>query len=229
MKTYKQFIKENFDILERYYRPDEKLPSGRTPEQKAEDRAERPYENTRGARGRQIRQKFQLKRKVRHGADNPNLNLHRQDGIDVTGDRDSAQILDKRSNIRYSVRKTGRTKSDNKPVYDVSWDHGHHPSAMSQRQKIEVTRDAKDVWNSQVQHRLPRGSVLRNSPVPNPTKENPNKNTRARMYKKAGFGEVGEKGQFARVGREPSTKQKRKGKTRLSPLPPTTDYEYGED
>lgn len=229
MKTYQQFIEENFDILERYYHPDEKLPSGRTPVQKAEDRSERSYANTRAGRGRQIRQQIQLKRKVRHGADNPELNKHSQAGLDILGDRDSMRVSHKDSGIRYSLRKIGTTK-DKKPVFDVTWGHSHQPSSMNNQQRITVARDAKDVWDNHIQHRLPHGSVLKNSPVSNSTERNPNKNTRARLYKKAGFGEVGQNNQqFAKVGREPSIKQKLKGKTRLSPLPPNTEYEYGED
>lgn len=239
MKTFNQFINECCDILERYYEPDEKLPSGRTPVQKAETRAETPYKNTRSAKGRQIRQQIQLMRKVRHGADNPNLNRHQQRGIDVYGDKDVLYVSHPESGVRYSVAKVGVAKNDKKPVYDIQWGHHHKPNEMDIAKKIQVARDAKQVWDTHVQHRLPHGAIVRNSPVSNSNEKNPNKNTRASLYRKAGFGEVGQENtktasgtsitkgkQFAQVNREPSTKQKAKGKTRLSPLAPNVDYGY---
>lgn len=225
IKTYNQFVEESLIILEKYYPPDEKLPSGRTPLQKATDRAETPYANTRSARGRQMRQVFQTKRKVAHGADNPDLNKHQQRGVEVSGHRDSLRISHPESGVRYTVNKIGTTK-DKSPVYDITWGHHHAPSSLSNREKIQIGRDAKDVWGTHVQHRLPTGSVVKNSPVSNPTEKNPNKNTRARLYQKAGFGEPGKKGQFAKVNREPSIKRKLKGQTRLSPLPPNTEYNF---
>ena len=54
MKTFQQFLQ----LAERYYAPDEKLPSGRTPVEKAETRAETEYKNTKYGKGRQIRQEF---------------------------------------------------------------------------------------------------------------------------------------------------------------------------
>ena len=169
------------------------------------------------------------RRYVSHGADNPNLNLHTQPGIEVRGGKDYMSVYHPSSDISYSINRKGKTKIGNRPVYNVQWQH-HKSTDMSPKEKITVGRDAKDVWDYHVQHRLPHGAVLRNSPVPNPTSKNPQKNTRARLYQKSGFGPVGQRGlsagqQFALVGRKPSTKQIRKGKTRLSPLSGNTQYD----
>jgi len=49
--------------------------------------------------------------------------------------------------------------------------------------------------------------------------KNPTKNTRAKLYQRAGFGPLNKGGdQYASVGREPSPKQKAKGKKRLKPM-----------
>ena len=90
---------------------------------------------------------------------------------------------------------------------------------MSDEEKKQVARDAKSVWDTHVQHRLPHGSVLVNSPLSNSTYKNPTKNTRAKLYQRAGFGPLNKGGdQYASVGREPSPKQKAKGKKRLKPM-----------
>ena len=161
-----------------------------------------------------------------HGADNPKLNRHHQPGLDVNSGSNYLDVHDKSSKIRYSIAKHGKTDSG-KDVYDVQWNHYFNRSNLTDDDKKRIARDAKTMWDNHVQHRLPYGSVLKNSPVGNPTPENPNKNTRAKLYQRAGFGEVGHTGrQFAEVGREPSSKQKAKGKKRLKPLPFNTNFEY---
>lgn len=234
MKTYKEFILEAIDVYERYYEPDEKLPSGRTPLGNANRSYKRQYDKYFSTPDKErkledikriTRQGRNINKYVSHGADNPSLNRHSQQGVDVSGDRNSIRISHPESGIRYTVRKVGKTE-DNSSVYNVDWEHHHQPSTLDNKQKIKIGRNAKDVWDTHVQHRLPHGAVLRNSPVPNPTEKNPNKNTRARLYQKAGFGEPARRGQFAKVGREPSTKRKLKGQTRLSPLPSNIIYKF---
>ena len=221
MRTFKEFL----ELTEKYYDPDEKLPSGRTPFQKAADRAGREYTNTKNGKGRQMRQTNQVRRKVMHGADNPQLNRHHQPGFDISSGRNYLDIADNSTNIRYSINKHGKT-NDGKDVYDVQWRHHYNTSKLNDNDRKRIARDAKTMWDNHVQHRLPYGSVLKNSPVGNPTSENPTKNTRAKLYQRAGFGEVGLNGrQFAQVGREPSRKQRLKGKKRLKPLPSNTEFD----
>lgn len=222
MRTFKEFMY----LTERYYEPDEKLPSGRTPLQKATDRAERPYGDKLRHRGRQIRQRIQTNRKVKHGADNPNLNRHSQNGLDIDGGHDYMRVHHRDKKISYRIDKTGKTL-DGRNVYDVQWNHHHRHSELNDNDKKQIARDAKHMWDHDISHRLPHNSVLKNFPVSNSTPDKPNKNTRAKLYQRAGFGEVGKQGyQFASVGREPSYKQKKKGKTRLSPMPGNTEIDY---
>jgi hypothetical protein len=221
MRTFKEFL----ELTERYYEPNERLPSGETPVGKAEKRAETEYKNTKYGRGRQIRQGIQLNRKVRHGADNPTINRHSQSDIEVNAGSDGASFYHPDTKIRYDVYKHGKT-DDGKNVYGVAWNH-HQSSNLDSNQRKQVARDARNVWNTHVQHRLPYGSVLKNSPVENPTKDNPRKNTRAKLYQRAGFGEVGISGsQFASVGREPSWKRRGKGAKRLKPMSGNTPFKY---
>ena len=222
MKTFQEFL----ELSERYYDPFEKLPSGKSPLQKASERSETEYKNTKYGRGRQIRQRIQTKRKVLHGADNPTPNRHDHPELDIIAGRNYIDILHKGTGIRYNLTKHGET-DDGKHVYDVQWGHNRHPSKMSDDERKQVARDAKDMWDTHVQHRLPHGAILKNTPIGNPTPENPNKNTRAKLYQRAGFGKVGKSGrQFAEVGREPSPKQKKKGKKRLKPLSGDTKFNY---
>jgi hypothetical protein len=222
MKTFQEFI----SLAERYYDPFEKLPSGKTPLEKAAERSETEYKNTKYGRGRQIRQRIQTKRKVLHGADNPTPNRHDHPDLDVSGGRNYIDIRHKDTGIHYNLTKHGET-DDGKHVYDVQWKHNRHPSKMTDDERKQVARDAKSMWDTHVQHRLPHGAILKNIPIGNPTPENPNKNTRAKLYQRAGFGEVGKFGrQFAEVGREPSPKQKKKGKKRLKPLSGDTTFDY---
>ena len=221
MKTFQEFL----ELAEKYYAPDDKLPSGGTPVEKAETRAETEYKNTKNGKDRQIRQRIQLNRKVIHGADNPKINRHSQSGLEISGVSGDTNFYHPKTKIVYSVNKHGRT-SDGKDVYNVTWNH-YHGSDLDSDQRKQVARDARHVWNTHVQHRLPHGSVLKNTPISEPD-GNSRKDTRAKLYQRAGFGEVGSRGlQFASVGREPSSKQKAKGKkTRLKPMSGDTTFNY---
>lgn len=220
MKTFLEFI----SLAERYYRPDEKLPSGKTPEQKAEDRDERPY----SSKTKRALQRMRTRRYVRHGADNPELNRHSSTGTDVNGGPGWMSVGDKESGIYYNVTHHGRTK-DGKRVFNVTWNHSDKPSELEKNseRRTELVRTAKDVWKQDVEHRLPHGSIVTNRPTEN-NRGAKKRNTRSKLYQRAGFGEMNpETGkQFAQVGRQLNTKQKRKGKGRLTPLPSDTEYEF---
>ena len=79
MKTFQEFIL----LSERYYKPDEKLPSGKTPYEKASASSakqhDRYFSKPNGERSlkdikRLVKQSERTNQKVRHGADNPNFN-----------------------------------------------------------------------------------------------------------------------------------------------------------
>ena len=225
----KKRISEFLEIAEKYYAPDDKLPSGKTPEEKAEDRIDRPF----SSRKRSLLQQIRLRTRVRYGADNPELNRHPSPQSDVSGGPGWMSVGDKESGIYYNVTHHGRTK-DGKRVFNVTWNHSDKPSELEKNpeRRTELVRSAKDVWKQDVEHRLPYGSIVTNRPTENnkydDQKGETKKNTRSKLYQRAGFGEMNpETGkQFAQVGRQLNTKQKRKGKGRLSPLPSDTDYEF---
>ena len=225
MKTYSQFISE---IQERYYPPNEKLPSGKTAYGKAKSsyfRNKRKYKDSSDHDermrhlGRSLKQVTRLGDKVSHGADNPNFNPHSHPDADVYTDKNKAMRVSSKG-INYYVSNSGEKTKNGKPIHSVMWNHAAgYDNTLSDEGKKQVARDAKHVWNTHVQHRLPHGSVLVNSPVSNPTGKDPSKNTRAKLYQRAGFGPLNKGGdQFANVGREPSPRQKAKGKGRLKPI-----------
>ena len=145
MKTFQEFI----ELAERYYDPFDKLPSGKTPLQKAAERSETEYKNTKYGKGRQIRQRIQTRRKVFHGADNPTPNRHDHPQLDVSGGRNYIDIRHKETGIRYNLTKHGET-DDGKHVYDVQWSHNRLPSKMTDDERKQVARDAKDMWDTHV-------------------------------------------------------------------------------
>jgi hypothetical protein len=231
MKTYSEFISEFIsDLQERYYKPDEKLPSGKTPygksrssyfRNKRKDQDKPDHEERMRLLRRSINQIQRSNRQVKHGADNPNFNPHYHPDAEVSADKNNSLRVNSKG-IGYVLKNTGKKTKDNRPVHDVLWYHTRDDS--SDEKKKQITRDAKNVWHTHVQHRIPHGSVLTNFPVSNPSDKNPQRNTRAKLYQRAGFGPRGSSGdQYASVGREPSPKQKAKGAKRLKPMSGDTE------
>jgi len=73
---------------------------------------------------------------------------------------------------------------------------------MSRGDRIKTARNAKRVWDQHIQHRIPSGHLVSNEPDENPddNRRNPEKNTRASIYQKSGFGKTN------RMGKQYSTK-----------------------
>lgn len=226
MKTYSEFIAESFDILERYYEPDEKLPSDRTPNTSANSALSKAFKNRQDNKTRQRAKNLvdKIKTDVRHGADNPNPNPHvsRNDKkeVKVTSNSDGIVVHHKPSGIAYSVQKTGDPSANN--MHTIEWDHNQSPKTKAE--KIKIARNAEKVWNKHVSHRLPHNAVAHNSPLSSGSDDlgNELRNRRERLYsKRGGFGPKDSEGdQFAKVGRNPSPKQQEKGQKRLSPIEP---------
>ena len=229
MKTFREFLV----ILERYYEPNEKLPgSDKTPVEKAVARQNRPLStDSRGARGRKIRHRLMM-HKVRRGANNPSIDDIRHPELIDSYSRTGREydFYHKPTGISVNVHHSGRTK-DGSHKYTISWDHPHpNHQMMSSKTRKVIAKNALNVIRQHILHRLPYGSVAHNTPVPNARRVKGIlrlKNTRSRMYQRLGFGppseEVSSAGlpdQYAKVGREPSPRQAKKGKTRLSPLHP---------
>jgi hypothetical protein len=224
MRTFKEFL----ELSERYYKPDEKLPSGKTPYGKSRSsyfRNKRKYDDKPDHKermrllGRSIKQIQRSNSQVRHGADNPNFNSHYHPDADVYANKNDQMRVSSKG-ITYYVSNSGRKTKDGKPLHSVMWNHaGGYNNNLSDNERKQVARDAKSVWDQHVSPRLPHGSALVNSPLSNSTDKDPTKNTRAKLYQRAGFGPLNKGGdQYASVGREPSPKQKAKGKKRLKPM-----------
>lgn len=236
MKTLQQFLQ----IAERYYKPDEKLSSGKTPYEKASassDRQTEKYyskpENERSLKDirRLAKQNKRINQNVRHGADNPNFNLHWDPSgeVQVSGHSDDRmRVKNPKSNISFVISNTGKKTKEGKPVHDVDWyNTGKAGDEMDDKEKKNTLRSAKDTWTKHISHRLPYGSVIRNFPISNPgSKSSSGKRyARASLYSRiAGFGERNPRTgyQYASVDREPSPRQKAKGKKKTNPMSPDT-------
>ena len=236
MKTFQEFIL----LSERYYKPDEKLPSGKTPYEKASASSakqhDRYFSKPNGERSlkdikRLVKQSERTNQKVRHGADNPNFNLHRDLGneVHVSGHEDSyMRVKHPKSGVVFSISNTGKKTKDGKPVHDIEWYHNKGNSlALNDDERKDIIRSARDVWTNHISHRLPHGSVIRNFPISNYGSNNGEQRyTRAKLYSRvAGFGKRSDRTgyQFAGVGREPSSRQKAKGKKRTYPMNSNTE------
>lgn len=225
MKTFQQFL----ELAERYYEPDEKLPSGKTPvekaTQKSRKRAKTIHSQSPENQERWGKQYDLTQTKVKHGADNPKLNtrVSHKDRDDIkihSDDEGNMELKHKPSGVNYYVYKSENSPDDS---HTIEWGHNRGKS-LQRKQRIKLARDAKSVWDQHVSHRLPHGGVVHNTPVSSYDSRGREKsvNRRSEIYKRAGFGKLDDEGdQFASVGREPSPKQKKKGKKRLKPLNPT--------
>lgn len=206
-------------IVEEYYRPNEKLPSGKTPVQKA---------TAKGIKGEKLS-------KVKRGADNPNLDRSSHPDLDVVRhpkDRNHVSITHKKSGIKFTLSRQKEKNKKGDHIHTMVWTHNRDESKgpMSDRDARQVVRDANTVWKSHIAHRFPHDSVVHNNPLPSYKAKGEDfqtTNPRARIYKRWGFGNP--KGnpdkpdQWAKVKRPPSSKQLKKGKTRLTPIEDKND------
>ena len=218
-KLTKRHLKRTFEefmmIAEEYYRPNEKLPSGKTPVEKA--------------RSKKV-PKDKLA-KVKRGADNPNIDRSNHPDLEVSRhptDRNRVSLTHKDTGIKFTLsRQKGKNRrGDN--VHSMVWTHNKDESKgpMSDSDARQVVRDANRVWKQHVAHRFPHGSVAHNNPLPSYKSKRGEEdfkisNPRARIYQRWGYGKPHGNpdmpDQYARVGRDPSPKQKAKGKVRLKP------------
>ena len=190
---YYQFIL----LAERYYKPTEALPSGRSPMQKFFSKSERLRKKGNIDQSNRLEGKFG---KVKRGADNPELDTSSHPDLEIKSSNPrSTTFYHKPSGIAYNVIKT--EYKNNKSVHSISWGHVHDPKTDKEKRKI-IT-DAGKVWKQHIEPRLPYGSTVHNTPISNEGKIG--KNTRAKVYRRYGFGGEGE--QYGKVGRMPSPKQ----------------------
>jgi len=229
MKTFSEFI------LERYYQPDEPLPSGKTPYGKATSSYYRQRGEFRRSPTRTSDQAFRMTRQgsrrsneVSRGADNPTFDAKpdKSGRYDVQADSSyRMSVRDTKNDLEMRVRQKDQIAPGNKPVYDVEWYNLSGKKTNNPGAARAVTRSVADMWKNQVAPRIPSNSVLTNFPITNDTSE---RNTRAKLYSKvAGFGRPGMMGrQYANVGRNPSSKQAARGAQRITPLSGNLDPEW---
>jgi hypothetical protein len=221
-KTFKDFMA----IAERYYEPNERLSSGKTPvekaKQKSKTRAKTIATQSPQNQDRWAKQYDLTRTKVTHGADNKNYNTNvshqDKDKVEIDSDKKTLQVSHPESGITYEVERKGDGR------HEVAWSHSGNKHRMNTTQRIRTARNAEKVWNQHVVHRLPHGDIVHNTPVSSFDDRGEEKpiNRRAELYKKrGGFGEVDAEGdQFGKVGRNPSPKQAKKGAKRIKPLDP---------
>jgi hypothetical protein len=235
MKTFRQFI----ELAEKYYEPDQPLPSGKTPYGKATSSYYRQRGEFRRGPSRTSDQAFRVVKQgsrrsneVSRGADNPNFDVRpdKTGKYDVSGDTSYGMtVRDTKNDLEMRVRQKDQIAPGKKPVYDVEWynNAGRRRGKDNPGKARGVVRNVADMWKNQVSPRIPSNSVLTNFPISNDTSD---RNTRSKLYSKvAGFGEPGERGwQYANVGRNPSSKQAAKGAQRITPLSGNLDPKWAD-
>lgn len=233
MITFREFL----EISEKYYEPDEPLPSGKTPYGKAtssyyrqKGEFKRDPNRTSDQAFRVTRQGSRRRNEVSRGANNPDFDAR----PDKTGryeiDADSGysmRVRDTKNDLEMRIRQKDQIapSQGNKPVYDVEWYNQSGKRRHNPGEARGVVRNVADMWKKQVAPRIPSNSILTNFPISNDTSE---RNTRSKLYSKvAGFGEPGSLGrQYAHVGRNPSSKQAAKGAQRITPLSGNLDPKW---
>jgi hypothetical protein len=228
MKTFQEFI------LEKYYEPDQPLPSGKTPYGKATSSYYRQKGEFERNPNRTSDKEFKITQQggsgrnaAARGADNPNFDSKPDPTGKYNIDTDSdykLSVRDRKNDVEMRLRQKDQIAPGGKPVYDVEWYNYARSKNLNPGQARGVARNVADMWKNQVAPRIPSNSVITNFPITNDTSE---RNTRSKLYSKvAGFGKVGFGGrQYAAVGRPPSSKQAAKGVQRITPLSGNLDPE----
>ncbi len=110
-------------------------------------------------------------------------------------------------NMPSDLKGKARKAHGHKPEHNLRWSHDREigmfrGDEMSRGDRIKTARNAKRVWDKHIQHRIPSGHLVSNDPDDNPddNRRNPEKNTRASIYQKSGFGKTN------RMGKQYSTK-----------------------
>jgi hypothetical protein len=104
-------------------------------------------------------------------------------------------------NMPSDLKGKARKSHGHKPEHNLRWSHDREigmfrGDEMSRGDRIKTARNAKRVWDKHIQHRIPSGHLVSNEPDDNPddNRRNPEKNTRASIYQKSGFGKTNQMG-----------------------------------
>lgn len=197
MRTFKQFIGECYDILERYYEPDEKLPSGKTPIQKSSESLSKAFKNRNktSERNRTKNLADKIRTHVKHGADNstvnPNISKKDRGKIETNVDDDGfTDIHDKESGVTYHAKNHG------KAGYELHWSHNKDNSKLTPQQKVKLGLSARGVFHKHVLPRLRNNKPVstiaaddENTKKKDKKRTNPQNspNKRAEIYNRSGF------------------------------------------
>lgn len=228
MKTFNRFIYECYDILERYYEPDEKLPSGKTPIQKASDSLSKAFKkrnnNTERTRAKNLADK--IRTDVKHGADNvivnPNISKKDRGKIETNVDDEGfTDIHDRESGVTYHAKNHGDAG------YEIHWSHNKDKSKLTPQQKVKLGLSARKVFHKNVLPRLRNNKLIstvasddegtkkkdkkRNNPQNSPNK-------RAEIYNRSGFSPRDTQGII-------SGKVRKAKKNSITPVSPVKSHE----
>lgn len=198
MKSYQQFT----SIAEKYYAPNEPLPSGKTPVEKYTKKLNKTQNpNLKSA-----------ETQVKRGSQNPKLDISSHPDLDISTHGEEpftfTRFHHKPTGITYNVSDDG----------EIDWDHNNQNinRLSSMKDRTRILRNAKTVWNQHIQDRLPYGKTMYSF----------SSKKKARSYERHGMSPADDVGyQFAKVGRSLSKNEKKKGKSRLSPTNKPEDFE----
>jgi hypothetical protein len=198
MKTYKEFIQESIIILERYYEPDEKLPSGKTPNSSANNALSTAFKNRKNNNSRERAKTLidKIRTQVRHGADNPqvNPNVSKKEKKEIETNVDSdgyTNIKHKKSGVTYHVKNHKDSTG-----YEVHWSQDKDKNKMSPGEKVRTGVAADKAFKKFVTPRLRNNRLIFTTPsaddnISKSTKKRSNvqnvPNKRADIYAKRGF------------------------------------------
>ena len=226
-KTFRQFLEESYDILERYYRPDEKLPSGETPMRKAIRKAVTRYykpNKSENEKDRYETHKDKIRTHVRHGADNdivnPYVSKKHKGEIETIVDKDSGwvDIKHKKSGVTANVINHGNK------AYELHWSLDDDRKDLSPAQRVAKGIAADKFISRHVFPRLRNNRLIVTRASANESAKKKDKkgsnpqtvpSTRADIYsKKRGFSPRNAHGIL--TGRV----RQRRGGTKITPVPP---------
>lgn len=183
-KTFTQFLEEAYFILEKKRQYDDSHGFDRTKHDELEIDYDRPQGKNQNT---DVRGYTRI--------------THKPSGItyEINHDKKHGQY-DTQADLKGKAREI----HGHKPEHNIRWEHNksHKQNELSRGERIKIARNAKRVWSQHIQNRIPSGHLVSNDPDENydENRRNPDKNTRASIYTKSGFGQPN------RMGRQYSTK-----------------------
>ena len=228
MKTYKEFILEAIDVYERYYEPDEKLPSGRTPSSSANNALSKAFKNRKNPTTRERTKKLsdKIRTNVRFNANsgvvNPNISREERGKIKTNVDDEGfTNIKHNDSGVTYHVKDQG-------DAYEVHWSHDKNKNELTPGQRVRLGTAADKLFKSSVVPRLRNGRLIVTRASSDDTlskKEKKQSNAqnipsrRADIYSRRGFSQRDTYGYITGKIR------KRRGSNSIDPISPVKTHE----